>query len=87
MIDWYIVLSVLLAGLLLVMFSGIPVAFSFIVVAGLVMYFGHSFGMTASGIPALKQLVLGMRNQLSNFSFTAIPLFVIMGEVSSGLAS
>jgi len=81
MIDWYIVLSVLLAGLLLVMFSGIPVAFSFIVVAGLVMYFGDAFGMTASGIPALKQLVLGMRNQLSNFSFTAIPLFVIMGEV------
>src|SRR5665647_486412 len=87
MIDWYIVLSVLLAGLLLVMFSGIPVAFSFVVVAGLVMYFGDAFGMTASGIPALKQLVLGMRNQLSNFSFTAIPLFVIMGEVffQSGL--
>lgn len=79
--DWYIVLSILLAGLLLVMFSGIPVAFSFIVVAGIVMYFGDAFGMTASGIGALKQLVLGMRNQLSNFSFTPIPFFVIMGEV------
>jgi len=78
---WYIVLSVLLAGLLLVMFSGVPVAFSFFVVAGLVMYFGDFFGMTASGLPALKQLILGMRNQLSNFSFTPIPFFVIMGEV------
>lgn len=79
--EWYWILSILIGGLLAVMFSGIPVAFSFFVVAGLVMYFGDAFGMTASGVPAIKQLVLGMRNQLSNFSFTPIPFFVIMGEV------
>ena len=37
--------------------------------------------MTANGIAGLKQLLLGMRNQLANFSFTPIPFFVIMGEV------
>ncbi len=79
--DWYIVLTVLLAGLLLVMFSGIPVAFSFFVVAAVVMFFGDFFGMTASGGGAVRQLILGMRNQLSNFAFTPIPFFVIMGEV------
>lgn len=79
--EWYIMLSVLMAGLLFVMFLGVPVAFCFFVVAGLVMFFGEAFGMTANGLPALKQLILGMRNQLSNFSFTPIPFFVIMGEV------
>jgi tripartite ATP-independent transporter DctM subunit len=79
--EWYIILTVLLAGLLLVMFCGIPVAFSFFVVAAIVMFFGHTFGMTASGAGAVRQLILGMRNQLSNFSFTPIPFFVIMGEV------
>jgi tripartite ATP-independent transporter DctM subunit len=79
--DWGIILIVLLLGLLLAMFSGIPIAFTFILVSGIVMFFGPSFGMTASGVPALKQMILGMRNQLSNFSFTPIPFFVIMGEV------
>lgn len=79
--EWYYVLTILLAGLLLIMFSGIPVAFSFFVIAAIVMFFGESFGMTASGGAAIRQLILGMRNQLSNFSFTPIPFFVIMGEV------
>ncbi len=79
--EWYIVISVLIGGLLAVMLTGIPVAFSFFIVAGVVIYFGDFFGMTAHGIGGLKQLLLGMRNQLSNFSFTAIPLFVIMGEL------
>jgi tripartite ATP-independent transporter DctM subunit len=79
--EWSLILTILIAGLLLVMFMGIPIAFSFIVVSGLVMFFGPVFGLTASGLPALKQLVLGMRNQLANFNFTPIPFFVIMGEV------
>ena len=79
--DWYVILTILMAGLLVAFFAGIPVAFSFFAVAGLVIYFGDSFGMTASGIAGLKQLILGMRNQLANFSFTPIPFFVIMGEV------
>jgi len=79
--DWYIILAILMAGLLAAFFAGIPVAFSFFLVGGLVIFFGDSFGMTASGIAGLKQLILGMRNQLSNFSFTPIPFFVIMGEV------
>ena len=81
MMEWYIVISVLIGGLLAIMLTGIPVAFSFFIIGGLVIFFGDSFGMTASGMGGLKQLLLGMRNQLSNFSFTPIPLFVIMGEI------
>jgi len=81
MSSWPLVLALLLGGLLLIMFARVPVALSFFLIAGLVMFFGHIFGMTASGVGALKQLILGMRNQLSNFSFTPIPFFVIMGEV------
>ncbi|MCE5254078.1 MAG: TRAP transporter large permease subunit, partial [Actinomycetia bacterium] len=75
------ILAIMLAGLLAVMFAGVPVAFSFFLVAGLAMFFGDALGMTATGLPALRQLVLGMRSQISSFTFTAIPFFVIMGEV------
>jgi tripartite ATP-independent transporter DctM subunit len=79
--EWYIILLILLGGLLLIMFSGIPVAFAFFVISAIVMFLGDHFGMTASGWAAIRQLMLGMRNQLANFSFTPIPFFVIMGEV------
>ncbi len=81
MTSWTVILPLVLGGLLLVMFARVPVALSFFVIAAVVMFFGETFGMTASGVGALKQLILGMRNQLSNFSFTPIPFFVIMGEV------
>ena len=79
--DWWVVLIVLLFGLILVMLAGVPIAFSFLIVSGLVIYFGNNFGMTAYGFKGLQQMILGMRNVLCNFNFTPIPFFVIMGEV------
>jgi tripartite ATP-independent transporter DctM subunit len=60
--------------LVAVMFTGLPIAFSFLLVSGGAMYSMMGFG-------GLRQLVLGMQSQLCNFNFTPIPFFVIMGEV------
>jgi tripartite ATP-independent transporter DctM subunit len=56
------------------MFTGLPIAFSFLLVSGFAMFSMMGFG-------GLRQLVLGMQSQLCNFNFTPIPFFVIMGEV------
>ena len=79
--DWGIILFILLVGLILVMLAGVPIAFSFFIVSGIIIFFGSHFGMTAYGMKGLQQMVLGMRNALCNFNFTPIPFFVIMGEV------
>ncbi len=80
--EWWLVLSFLIGLLLVVMFTGMPIAFSFIIASGIFIY-------AMLGIPGLKQLVLGMRSQLCNFNFTPILFFVIMGEVffQSGIIS
>lgn len=80
--EWWLVLTLLIGLLLVIMFTGMPIAFSFIIASGIFIY-------AMLGIPGLKQLVLGMRSQLCNFNFTPILFFVIMGEVffQSGIIS
>lgn len=73
-LEWWMVLLILIGFLILVMFTGMPIAFSFIAVSGVFIF-------AMMGMGGLKQLVLGMRSQLCNFNFTPIPFFVIMGEV------
>ena len=72
--EWSLILSLFLFFLVAAMFTGLPVAFSFLAVSGVAIYLMLDVG-------GLKQLVLGMQSQLSNFNFTPIPFFVIMGEV------
>lgn len=80
--DWTMVLLLVFSGLLLLMFTGLPIAFSFIGLSAAVMYF-------LMGEFGLRQLVLGMYDQVAQFGFTPIPFFMIMGEVfyQSGLVS
>lgn len=72
--SWSVTLILFLACLLIVMFTGIPVAFSFIIVSGVAFY-------NMMGLAGVKQLILGMQSQLCNFNFTPIPFFIVMGEV------
>lgn len=80
--DWSMVLLFVFTGLLLLMFTGLPIAFSFIGLSTIVMYL-------LMGEFGLRQLVLGMYDQVAMFSLTPIPFFMIMGEVfyQSGLVS
>ena len=72
--EWQWILLLFIGSLLLIMFTGFPIAFSFMAVSGGTMFlmFGEA---------GIRQWVLGMQSQLSTFTFTAIPFFIVMGEV------
>jgi tripartite ATP-independent transporter DctM subunit len=80
--EWYWILLLLFFGLIALMFTGLPIAFSFMTLSAVAMYL-------FMGEMGIKQLIMGMYDQLCNFNFTPIPFFMIMGEVfyQSGLIS
>ena len=73
--DWWWVLALLFGGLFILMFSGLSVAFSFLCVTTVAAYLlmGGPFGLT--------QLVVSIFDSLTKFNLTAIPFFILMGEV------
>lgn len=79
--EWWLVLMILLGGVIFLMMQGMPVAFSFLLVNLVVLYF-------VMGESGLHQLSLSIYDSLSKFSLSPIPLFTLMGEVlyHSGLA-
>ncbi|MGI6450126.1 MAG: TRAP transporter large permease [Desulfitobacteriia bacterium] len=72
--EWYMVLLFIFVGLIAIMFTGLPIAFSFLLVSSIVMFL-------LMGEFGIRQLVLGMYDSLNSFPFTTIPFFMIMGEV------
>ncbi len=80
--EWYLVLLSIFSVLLVIMLTGLPIAFSFIMVSSAIMF-------NMQGAFGIRQLVLGMYDQVAQFSLTPIPFFMIMGEVfyQSGLVS
>jgi TRAP-type mannitol/chloroaromatic compound transport system permease large subunit len=82
MIGWVGAAWLLLAGSTLLLFLGLPVAFSFLAInlLGAWLWLG--------GEPGLAQLARNSVSSVMSFSLTPIPLFVLMGEVlfHTGLA-
>lgn len=80
--DWPTVLALLALGVLALMALGTPVAVAFIAVNAVGAWF------FLGGERGLSQLARNMTASVSNFAFTPIPLFVLMGEVlfHTGLA-
>jgi tripartite ATP-independent transporter DctM subunit len=79
--EWWVVLSLFLAGIIVALVSGIPIAFAFL----LVDIVGVLFFMGPQG---LTQITLQIFSSLSTFALTPIPLFILMGELlfHSGMA-
>lgn len=73
--EWYWALSLMVGGLLLLMATGLPVAFAFFGVN----IVGALFFMR--GDPGLLQFVRSMVDGVQSFSLLPIPLFILMGEV------
>ncbi len=73
--DWPLVLALMIGGTLLLMALGLPVAVAFIVVnvVGGIWVLGGDRGVA--------QLARNMTSSVTNFAFTPIPLFVLMGEI------
>ena len=82
MMSWEIAAWIMLAGSMLLLFIGMPVALTFMAVniVGAFIYMG--------GEPGLVQLVRNGISSISVFALTPIPLFVLMGEIlfHTGLA-
>src|SRR6201982_2062820 len=80
--SWQIGALLLLGGSTVLLFAGVPVAFSFLAVnlIGAALFLGGGAG--------LEQIVRNSVVAVANFSLTPIPLFVLMGEVlfHTGLA-
>ena len=80
--EWWIAGLVMLASLIVLLLTGIPVAFVFMIinVVGVVVFWG--------GEPGLRQLILSMWSSVSSFTLMPIPMFILMGEVMfrSGVA-
>src|SRR3954466_484581 len=80
--PWQVAAWLLLGGSTVLLFLGLPVAFTFIAVniVGAMLWLG--------GEPGLEQLARNSVVSITSFSLTPIPLFVLMGEVlfHTGLA-
>jgi tripartite ATP-independent transporter DctM subunit len=74
-LEWPFVLLFILGGLLVVMATGLPVAFCFMLIniVGAVILWGGATG--------LQQLSLNMWESVCTFSLLPIPMFVLMGEL------
>src|SRR5213075_2736971 len=80
--SWDAAAWLMLGGSTVLLFLGLPVAFSFLVInlAGALLFLG--------GEPGLVQLARNSVSSVASFSLTPIPLFILMGEVlfHTGLA-
>jgi tripartite ATP-independent transporter DctM subunit len=80
--SWQAAAWLMLGGSTLLLFLGLPVAFSFLVInlVGALIFLGGEAGLT--------QLVRNSVSSVASFSLTPIPLFILMGEVlfHTGLA-
>src|SRR5258708_35594718 len=73
--SWQTAAWVMLGGSTVLIFLGLPVAFSFLVIniAGALLFLGGDAGLT--------QLMRNSVVSVATFSFTPISLFILMGEV------
>lgn len=81
--EWPLILLFLFGSLLILMFIGLPVAFSFLLVTSGAVY------LLMGGLNGLTQLTVSIFDSLTKFNLTAIPFFILMGEVlyHAGLVS
>lgn len=75
-------LLVIFGSLIVLMSTGLPVAFCFMLINMVGVY------LMWGGVESLRQLVLSLMDSLTSFTLLPIPLFLLMGEVigQSGLA-
>jgi len=73
--EWWLAAVLIFGGLILMFFVGMPIAFSFMFmnVVGVVVFWG--------GEPGLRLLIDSIYGSVTNSTYLAIPLFILMGDV------
>ena len=80
--EWYLALLLIMGSFIILMLTGLPVAFCFMLVniVGVVLWWG--------GIPGLERLIISIFDSVTMFILLPVLLFILMGEVTlhSGIA-
>jgi tripartite ATP-independent transporter DctM subunit len=73
--EWQWLLVIIFGVLVILMLTGMPIAFSFMIinVVGVYIFFGGTAG--------LEQLILSMSTSLTTFVLLPVALFILMGEL------
>jgi TRAP-type mannitol/chloroaromatic compound transport system permease large subunit len=72
--EWWVVLSFFFGGVVLILLSGFPVAFAFLVLDLLGVWI-------FMGLAGFENIALHIFTSLSSFVLAPVPLFILMGEV------
>lgn len=73
--EWYSVICLLFGGMVLLLLTGIPIAFAFLVVNMIAAYF------FLSGEAGLIGAVTGIFTSITTFTLLPVPFFILMGEL------
>ena len=73
--EWWLVLLIIFSCFILLMLTGLPIAFTFMAIN----LFGVFF--LWGGASGLKQLILSIFESITFFALLPVPLFLLMGEV------
>jgi len=79
--EWWLTLSLFLGGLILVLATGFPVAFSFLLINCIALY-------ALMGTAGLSNVAGSIFSSVCTFTIVPVPLFILMGELMfhSGVA-
>jgi len=73
--EWWAVILILFSGMVILLLTGLPVAFSFMIVNMVAAYF------FLGGIPGLFATATGIFSSITTFTLLPVPFFIFMGEL------
>jgi len=73
-LEWWVFLTIIFCGFIVLMLSGLPVAFCFLLIN--IVCVASLWG----GLPGLEQLILSIFESVTFFAMLPVPLFLLMGE-------
>jgi tripartite ATP-independent transporter DctM subunit len=74
-VEWWLVITLLFSGMVLLLLTNLPVAFAFLVVNMVGAYF------FLGGLPGLIGVVTGAFTSITTFTLLPVPFFILMGEL------
>ena len=73
--EWWLTISLLFGGMVLLLLTNLPIAFAFLVVNMIGAYF------FLGGLPGLVGVVTGTFTSITTFTLLPVPFFILMGEL------
>jgi tripartite ATP-independent transporter DctM subunit len=73
--EWYTILLLLFSGMVLLLLTGLPVAFAFLVVNMVAAYF------FLGGLAGLMSIATDIFSSITTFTLLPVPFFIFLGEI------